>query len=345
MRKRILSIIIGMVLCLALSVECFAIGMDSFSKTKSYTGQFTDIQGHWSEPYVADLYEYGLAEGDGAGKMSPDAPVKLSEVIALAARIHAAYYQREIEEADGTWYTRYVNYARKNGLVTEAMTANVTAEATRGETAMIFSKALPVEQFEAVNGEKTYFDVLRLDKWYDAVSLLSKAGVITGFADMSFKPDAGVRRSEALTMADRVVHKEMRIGYLTDNNSVVPGSRDEEVGDYVSFACQGVAIFTMNRRDEGFVLSVSLGTSYATIAGLCELRPGLGLVCPLGERIVQGQGGSGVGSDVISLVFDYDEGLQMTLSGALTSSGELITTLGTPVIGNLCIGTTLTATN
>ncbi len=345
MKKRVLSLLICAAMLAAFTVNAYAIGMDGIKKSRTYEGQFTDIRGKWCEEYIADLYERSLAEGKSADKLCPDELITVAEVITLSARINAAYYERDIAPSNGKWYTQYVDYAVKNGIVTSAMAANPEKEATRGETAVILAKALPSEQYEAVNKEKTFFDVLRQDNAYEAVSKLSKAGIVTGYEDMSFRPDAAVTRAEAMTMADRVVNKELRLGYITDSGNSSSGSRDEEVGDYVTFTSKSVASLTMNRRDGGIVLTVSTLGGTVAVSGIGEIRQDAGLVCVLGDRVVQGEGLASAGEGIVSLVFAYDGGRSMTLTAAVDSSGRLISTKGTAVIGVLCIGTSLTAVN
>lgn len=346
MKKRLLTIVLCVVLLMAMTVDVFAIGMSSFVKTRQYSDNFTDICGKWCESYVADLYEYGLVEGRTSDTLAPDEHITMAEVITMASRINACYYEREIEAASGAWYTPYVDYALAHGIVDDSLVGHVTREATRGETALVFSKALTPEQYEAVNKEKTFFDVKGLDNYYEAVSLLTCAGIVNGYEDMSFRPEAGVSRAEAMTMADRLVNKDQRIGYNVDastgkpGNGVVPGSRDEEAGDYVTFHCEGVGVFTMNRRDEGYVLSVSSGKNIITVAGLCEVR-GSYLLCYLGERIVQG-GDEALGTiDATTLLFTYDMGVQMMLAGAFNAKGQIVDV----VLGDMRVGDVFSATN
>lgn len=354
MKKRLLTMLLCVVLLMAMSMEGLAIGMSSFVKTREYSDSFTDLAGKWSERYIVDLYEYGLVEGYSDNAVEPEARITLAEVITLAARINACYYERDIsadagremEHGGDKWYTPYVDYALVYDIVDDSLVGHVEREATRGETALVFANALIPEQYEAVNQEKTFFDVKPLDKYYNAVSLLTCAGIVTGYEDMSFRPDAGVTRAEAMTMADRLVNKEQRVGYNTDgangepSNGVVPGSRDEEVGDYVTFHCEGVGVFTMNRRDEGYVLSVASGKNTITVAGLCEMR-GSFLLCYLGERIVQGGDESLGAIDATTLLFTYDKGVQMTLVGALNAKGQIVDV----ALGDMSIGATFTATN
>ena len=38
-------------------------------------GIFSDINGHWAEPYIAEMYEQGIVSGTGAGKFSPESDI------------------------------------------------------------------------------------------------------------------------------------------------------------------------------------------------------------------------------------------------------------------------------
>lgn len=346
MKKKFLTILICVLLLLAMSLDVFAIGMNSFVKSRQYKNNFSDIVGKWSESYIADLYEYGLVDGYGDGTVGAEDQITMAEVITLAARINACYYEREIVEEGEEWFSAYVDYALRYGIVDDKLVGNVIREANRGETAMVFAKTLIAEQLMPVRQEQTFFDVKRLDKYYDAVSLLTRAGIVNGYEDMTFRPEAGITREEAMTMADRVVNKSQRLRREevqsetecdVGADGIVPGSRDEEVGDYVIFHCEGVGVFSMNRRDEGYILSVASGKNTITVAGLCEIRGGL-LLCHLGDRVVQGSQ-QGLGAiNAMTLLFDYDKGVKMTLVGAMDATGQLVSLANSKVLGNLAIG-------
>lgn len=346
MKRRILPLVLCMAFfASALCMGAQAIGMSEFQKQQTYSGQFTDITGKWHEKYIADLYEYGLTQGTSGGQMSPETPVTLAEVITLAARINAVYYGREIGQPGEPWYSPYVDYAFEHGIISAGDKENAGRTATRGESVRIFEACLPSEQFEAVNGKITFADVAKEDEYFNAVSTLAGAGVVSGYDDGLFRPDAGISRAEALTMADRVVNKTMRPGYISAGNGSAGQRGGTELGEKVTFRCEGVAVFTMDKSGGRFIISAAMGESFASFAGLCELREDLGLVCPLGDRVIPEGAVGATGENIASLVFSYDGGRQMMLMGAVTNDGRVVNTDETPVIGALRIGAVLTAVN
>lgn len=80
---------------------------------------------------------------------------------------------------------------------------------TRAEVSTIFFRMLLDESREDFWAQENWFSDVPADKWFNnAVSTLANAGLITGYPDGSFKPNANITRAEFATIAIRFFLEE-----------------------------------------------------------------------------------------------------------------------------------------
>ena len=78
------------------------------------------------------------------------------------------------------------------------------ANITRGEVSMIFYRLLADNVRAANSGSRAPYGDVASNAWYaDAVATLSRMGILKGYEDGTFKPDAAVTRAEFATIASR----------------------------------------------------------------------------------------------------------------------------------------------
>ena len=88
---------------------------------------------------------------------------------------------------------------------------------TRAEVATIFFRLLTDESRDQYWSETNSYSDVSADEWYNnAVSTLSNAGIITGYPDGTFRPDASITRAELATIAAKFDDLESGICRLTD---------------------------------------------------------------------------------------------------------------------------------
>lgn len=357
------------ILSAALCTGVQAAGMKEFQKQRTYSGQFHDIEGKWYETYIADLYEYGLADGVGANAMAPEDSITVAQIVALAARVNAKYYDGRIGEADGgAWYAPYISYAIDYGLIAEKDSEDVDRPATRAESTLILSRALPGTQFEAVNEAVSFSDVAADDPCRKAVALLCRAGVITGYGDGTFRPERGISRAEAMTIVDRVVNKSLRKGYnewlqnQPADGGTGGGSGDDQGREPIgvgvgfgraTFLLQGTAMLTVDMENSRFTLAVSAGETggMVTVVGVCEVKTDnngrILMSCVVSDRVAQGGADTETAEQAAALSalgFVYDGNRTLRLTEAI-SGGTPVTGEEAWVVGKLRLGATLTVAN
>lgn len=373
MKRKILSLALCAALfSAALCTGVQATGIGEFQKQQTYSGQFQDIKGKWHERYIADLYEYGLAEGVEENTMAPNQPVTVAQVIALAARINAKYYNGKIGEAgDGEWYEPYISYAFDYGLTDRnkpVSAVEAKRPATREESVIIFSRVLPDWQLDAVNDSKDFDDVPEDAQCHAAVTLLYRAGVINGYDDGLFRPNGTISRAEIMTIADKIVNKSQRRGYneafagVAGNSGTQGGGAGNNDGQENNkwtakeasgtFVAQGKAMLNADWEKGSFMMAVTaLEGGMVTISGACETKAGpdgnIVLTCVVMDRVAQGgvsESVSNQANSITAMVFSYDGSKILTLVEAV-SDGNLISGNKENVLGLLSIGTTLTVAN
>ncbi len=208
MKKRILSIILTLVLCLGPACPAFAI-----EKTQVYSDEFTDISG-WSESYIKQAYEFGLMNGMGNGKFSPKGTVAVAQVITVAARLNDIYNggTGEITSSGSHWYDGAVDYALARGIITNNQFADYTRAAKRSEIAGVLVKALPASEFPAINSIKELPDVNSKTAYSDAIFTLYNAGVLSGGDKYgTYEPDANLTREALAAIITRVCDSSTRM--------------------------------------------------------------------------------------------------------------------------------------
>lgn len=188
--------------------------LDRFKTVKTYQyGMFCDVSSDsWYAQNVVTAYELGLMKGIGDGVFQPGNNVTIAEAITLAARLRSVYYA-DGETFDGydggNWYDPYVNYARRNGLLTENY--DFSRPATREEFVHILAQALPSEALSPILTSTPSFDDAGSIVYQSDVDVLSQAGIITGNGSC-FLPKDPITRAEVAAVVTRMAKAELRKG-------------------------------------------------------------------------------------------------------------------------------------
>ena len=175
---------------------------ERFKIQKTYIrGQYLDMPYYltnWFDPYVAKVTRYGLMGGYTDGTFRPEGGITLAECLVIASNMRDIYNGGDGTFPSGTspWYTVYVNYAIRQGIIQEDDFEDYDVPATRAQVAYIFAHALPDGALEEVNGRPRFSDVPAGTKYRSSIVALYKAGAITGYEDGTFRPQNSITRAE-----------------------------------------------------------------------------------------------------------------------------------------------------
>lgn len=211
--KRVCSLLCAAALLIAALPMAASASVANFKKVNTYTaGRFVDMPTDWSADGIRSAYELDLMQGSG-NMFNPKGNVTLAEAVAMAAILHRIYHHGSNDLTQGTpWYSNYVNYAKKNGIMTQNYT-NYGAAATRAQFATLFAHALPASELAQINDIKdgAIPDVSAKHPNAKEIYLLYRAGVVSGSDEkMSFKPLSVISRAEAATLMTRMAQPSKR---------------------------------------------------------------------------------------------------------------------------------------
>ncbi|MCF0150972.1 MAG: S-layer homology domain-containing protein [Firmicutes bacterium] len=195
--------------------------LKNFKARKNYyNGVFLDVgigKTAWYDDNVKTVYRLGLMEGND-GYFDPNGNITLAQAIAMACRLHNIYNGGNGAFSEGPiWFSVYVNYAKKNGIIKNtdfnAVTKGNSAYsryATRAEMAYIFCNAMPADALPKINRVTNIPDVYTSTKYMTSIYDLYQAGVCEGDAKHRFYPNNNITRAEAAAIISRMADTSLR---------------------------------------------------------------------------------------------------------------------------------------
>lgn len=188
------------------------------------SGLGADYDGHWAEKAIAALAEQGIVSGDETGNFNPDKQITRAETVKLVNKVFRLEQKSEsgfpdVSESD--WYYEEFLIAKGAGYLQGDSLGNANPEQniTRQEVCVMLAKAAGMS---SEGEQKAFTDAEAIAPWAaDAVNALVKAGMLNGYEDGSFRPEAPITRAEAASVLYRIGHKEDGKPSVTDTPPVV----------------------------------------------------------------------------------------------------------------------------
>lgn len=216
--RSVLSAALALILCLGLlPVSAFAAGsLDYFKRVEDYpAGKFTDVASSaWYAESVETAYELDLVKGSSGTTFTPGGSITLGSVLALACRLHSIYNTGASDFVQGDpWYQVYVDYAVKNGIITQGQYTNYNAPATRRQCAGILGRALPEDALPAINtiADGSLPDVTAGSTYAGEIYMLYRAGILTGNDKYgTFAPETTIDRASVAALVSRMALPSLR---------------------------------------------------------------------------------------------------------------------------------------
>lgn len=179
----------------------------------TYSGRFKDVgKEHWAFDYINSLAKKKIINGKENYQYFPEAAITREEfvkIIVTALGINPSEEKSGFTDVpEDAWFNGYVKAAYDAGLISGISDSEfgVGQNVTREDAAVIINRAFELQQ----NDKKAQFtdsDMIS-DYAMDAVNALVYSGIITGFADGSFKPKNTATRAEVAKLVMTVLNFE-----------------------------------------------------------------------------------------------------------------------------------------
>ncbi len=241
MKNRLLALLFACALLLSTGAQAWntpparemsafplAVGEDDggalLPRVRTYQGEFPDVSpDSWYYSYVVAGYEYGLFSGRENG-FAPAAEITVAELLALSARLRAAYASEMISPSPTTpgeaWYAPYASYLRSHGLLDNSI-LSYEPPATRAQLAAIFAPSLPEECYDGLNAAlvtravasgRYITDVNAYTPHRQQILWMYSQGLLSGTDERgSYRPALTTTRAEAAAVVMRMVLPSLRI--------------------------------------------------------------------------------------------------------------------------------------
>ena len=210
MKKRIVALLLASALLSALPVTALA-------------AEYTDLTGHWSEPYITELTELGYLTGYTDGTVKPDKTITACEALALLSRfyrpsddavqlIHDDYGQFVSSYVDPnlSWAYDEIEICLAAGILSqnELKSLRLTSPIDKELLSVLLVRALQLtEEAQKLTDEGVELSFEDADDLSDSyvgyIAILVNNGIVEGNNHNQFTPHAEVTRAVVSAMVVR----------------------------------------------------------------------------------------------------------------------------------------------
>ncbi|GAU75802.1 S-layer homology domain-containing protein [Fusibacter sp. 3D3] len=207
---KLTKILTTTLLTLTILTQIIIVAQPSFASSTP-----TDIQGHWSEPFVTSLVSQGVISGYPDGTFKPDKTISNVEFLSLTLKAMNETVQGA--SSSESWDMPIMKRAYELGLVkTGEPMADATNEITREQSATVLYRALQIK--EGIQYDQCYTSILdqvifdhdQIESAYrDSVYSMLQKGVFTGNSN-HFDAKGLMTRGASCVVIERVIDVEKR---------------------------------------------------------------------------------------------------------------------------------------
>jgi len=207
-KKRFYHKLIALALCFCmiagLSASCPPGALASDAITGNTGIQMSDISGHWAQDSIQEMVKKGIIKGYPDGTFRPGGVITRAEfahltVVALGL---SGSNGKGFEDTVGHWAEQSIKAAVEHEIITGYSESRFgpNDSITREQAAIILVKALGITSRTG----QDFVDREAISSWaIDAVACASAQGILSGYPDGSFKPQANVTRAQAAVILQR----------------------------------------------------------------------------------------------------------------------------------------------
>ena len=164
--------------------------------------ELTDINGHWAEDYILELYNNDVIGGYGDGRFGPNDSITRAQIVKislLAFELPTADGDENFTDVkSGDWFVDYVASASGDLGIVSGYSDNTfkpNNNVTRAEALKIILVAAGVNDFDSVTPNFT--DVDTVNDWFSKYTAYAKSsGLVGGYSDGTFRGNQTITRAE-----------------------------------------------------------------------------------------------------------------------------------------------------
>jgi len=199
---------------------------------------FYDTDGHWAQNSIEYMVKKGVLSGYTDGTFRPDDTVTRAEFVKMTVGTFglggsmwyggsAVLEYDDVSESD--WFYPYISCAKAQGFLLDyGRKFGPDTKLTREEAVTLISRYLALPE-EYDDGSASYTDANTIPINYRThVMRASRAGLISGYPDNTFRPRETLTRAEALTIlcraAGTIYDGKYTVGSFEAKNAVVTAS-------------------------------------------------------------------------------------------------------------------------
>ncbi|MEF2965693.1 S-layer homology domain-containing protein [Paenibacillus sp. M1] len=175
--------------------------------------RFTDVQRHWAQNYIEKLADTGAVNGFQDGSFRPDHNISRAEFAAILVRaLNLTDTEgKTFTDTKGHWAEEAIGAAYSHGIVKGYASGNFGPDdpITREQMAVMLVQALHLPDPAS---ETSFADQDQIAGWArNSVMAAAGAGLLSGYPDNTFIPEAQATRAEAVAAIWRAVEDWKRL--------------------------------------------------------------------------------------------------------------------------------------
>ena len=171
---------------------------------------FPDTKDHWAHEYIEALAERGVVTGMGDGLFHPEESVTNAQFVTMLIKSRYG----AMESVGEHWYSGYMDYALRKGIITDLENEFPDAAITRQSTARVIHEMLN-KVYNEVDDEN-WIEAESLADLYDChtcvmhVAQVYVKGIMTGSGDGFFHGSDTLTRAQAAAIIMRLIDSSLR---------------------------------------------------------------------------------------------------------------------------------------
>lgn len=155
---------------------------------------FKDMNGHWAERYVNDLYYAGVVLGDQNGNFRPDEFITVGDAATMLDKYYFNGFGRDTKP---NYWEGHLDMLDQMGVLSPSDYGSVNSNLTRLIAVLLVINSIDNPDMTGMYYPPPFKDSYLIgEPYYKQVNFAYENGVLDGYEDKSFKPNRSITRAE-----------------------------------------------------------------------------------------------------------------------------------------------------